>query len=110
MKRKVTYRTGLAHLVAALMIFAVSSRVWLTHERGYYEDYIRTSHPSAEAGEWMSCNCPICHAEDFIATEAEYFEYHPFITTLLCEYAVIPTASANRIVVISSLRGPPCLS
>ena len=110
MKRKVTYRTGLAHLLAALMIFAVSSRVWLTHSRGYYEDYLRTSHPSADAGEWVSCNCPICHAEDFLAVAAEYLEYRPFITALECEVSVLPTAKANDIIVVSSLRGPPCLS
>lgn len=109
-KRKVTYRTGLAHLLAALMIFAVSSRVWITHDRGYYENYLRTAHPSADAGEWVSCNCPICHAEDFLAVAAEYFHYNPIITTLLYEYEIIPTAAANRIVVVSSLRGPPCLS
>lgn len=110
MKRRVTYRIGLAHLLAALMIFAVSSRVWLTHERGYYESYLHTSHPSEEAGAWVSCNCPICHAEDYLATEAEYFEYNPIITTIECEYAILPTAEANCIVVASSLRGPPCLS
>lgn len=92
------------------MVLAVSSRVWLTHDRGYYESFLRTAHPSAEAGAWVSCNCPICHAEDFLATEAECFEYHPFITTLECEFGLIPTAQANRIVVTSSLRGPPCLS
>ena len=109
-KRRVTYRTGLAHLLAALMIFAVSSRVWLTHERGYYESYLGTAHPSEEAGAWVSCNCPICHAEDYLATEAEYFEYNPIITTIEFEYGIISTAEANRIVVTSSLRGPPCLS
>jgi hypothetical protein len=78
-----------------------------------YEDYLRTAHPSSantDNGAWVSCNCPICHAEDYLATEAENFEYHPVITTLECEFGVIPTAQANRIVVTSSLRGPPCLS
>ena len=111
MKRKVTYRTGLAHLLVALMIFAVSSRVWLTHDRGYYENYLRTAHPSEEAGAWVSCNCPICHAEDFTTTEAEYFVYNPIVTTLLCEFCVPQTASAiSNIVDLFSLRGPPYLS
>ena len=111
MKRKVTYRTGLAHLLVALMIFAVSSRVWLTHDRGYYENYLRTVHPSEETGAWVSCNCPICHAEDFTTTEAEYFVYNPIVTTLLCEFCVPQTASAiSNIVDLFSLRGPPYLS
>ena len=109
-KQVTRYRRYASILLSALMLFAVSSRVWITHDRGYYEDFLRTSHPSDIAGEWVSCNCPICHAEDFLATEAEYFEYHPFVTTLLCEFGFEPTASANRIVVTSSLRGPPCLS
>ena len=110
-KHKVTYRTGIAHLLAALMIFAVSSRVWLTHDRGYYENYLRTAHPSEEAGAWVSCDCPICHAEDCVATEVEYFIYIPTATTLLCEFAVPQTASAySNIVDVSSRRGPPYLS
>lgn len=110
MKQVLRYRKVASYLLAALMVLAVSSRVWLTHERGYYESYLRTAHPSEEAGVWVSCNCPICHAEDFIATEAEYFEYTPFVTTLLCEFGTAPTVAANRITIISSLRGPPCLS
>ncbi len=92
------------------MIVSVSSRVWITHDRGYYEDFLRTAHPSSNGGAWVACNCPICHAEDFLAVEAEYFEYNPIITTLEYDFGVIPTASANRIVVVSSLRGPPYLS
>ena len=91
------------------MITAVSSRIYLTHDRGFYEFCCHTEEASAN-NQFVYCNCPICHAEDFTATEAEYFEYNPFVTTLLCEFGTTPTASANRIVVTSSLRGPPCLS
>jgi hypothetical protein len=99
-----------ALLVAALMIVSVSSRVWITHDRGYYEDFLRTAHPSADNHAWVSCNCPICHAEDYLAVAADYFDYSPIIVELEFEPGVLPTAQANRIVVTSSLRGPPCLS
>ena len=95
------------------MITAFSSRLYLTHDRGYYEDYLRTAHPSAantDNGAWVSCNCPICHAEDFIAVAAEYFDYSPIISELEFEPSTLPTAKANRVVTISSLRAPPCLS
>jgi hypothetical protein len=104
------HRAGVSYLLAALMIVSVSSRLWLTHDRGYYEDFLRTAHPSADAHAWVSCNCPICHAEDFLATEAEYFDYSPIISVLECERAIQPTATANKVVVISSLRAPPYLS
>ena len=113
MKKALQNRKYTSYLLAILMIASVSSRVWITHDRGYYEDYLRTAHPSSantDNGAWVSCNCPICHAEDYLATEAEYFEYNPIITTLECEFGVVPTAQANRIVITSSLRGPPCLS
>ena len=97
-------------MIVALMFIAFTSRTYLTHDRGYWEDFLRTEHPSHESSEWVSCNCPICHAEDYLATEAEYFEYNPIITTIEFEYGIISTAEANRIVVTSSLRGPPCLS
>ena len=97
-------------MIVALMFIAFTSRTYLTHDRGYWEDFLRTEHPSHESSEWVSCNCPICHAEDFLAVEAEYFNYQPFITIQFCEYAVADVAEANRIVVTSSLRGPPCLS
>ena len=90
------------------MITALSSRVYLTHDRGFSIDY-QTKANAAEKDNFY-CDCPICHAEDFTATEAEYFDYNPIVTTLLCEFGIEPTASANRIVVTSSLRGPPCLS
>ena len=109
-KQAIQYRRYLSYLLAVLMITAFASRLYLTHDRGYYEDYLRTEHPSHESGAWVSCNCPICHAEDYLAVEAEYFDYNPIITTIECEYGVIPTAEANRIVVTSSLRGPPYLS
>ena len=91
------------------MITALSSRVYLTHDRGFYEVFCHAEDTAAENAS-LHCNCPICHAEDFTATEAEYFDYNPIVTTLLCEFGTKPTASANRIVVTSSLRGPPCLS
>ena len=95
------------------MIIAVSSRAWITHDRGYYENFLRTAHPSAtnaDNGAWVACNCPICHAEDYLATAAEYFIYSPIISVLEFEQSILPTAAANDIVVVSSLRGPPCLS
>ena len=110
MKWLLYHKRVVSYLLAALMIVAASSRVWLTHDRGYYENYLRTAHPSAEAGAWVSCNCPICHAEDVLATEAENFEYHPLVAEISFEYGVQPVASANKISVESSLRGPPYLS
>ena len=100
-----------AYLLAALMVVAVSSRAWLTHDRGYYEDYLRTAHPSADCGAWVACNCPICHAEDVVATEAEDFVYQPVVTAIEFELAILPTASAKDTQArILSLRGPPYLS
>ena len=104
------HRKCISYLLAVLMITAFSSRLYLTHDRGYYEDYLRTEHPSHESGAWVSCNCPICHAEDFIAVAAEYFDYSPIISELEFEQSILPTAQANNIVIVSSLRGPPYLS
>lgn len=97
------------YLLAALMIVSVSSRLWLTHDRGFFEDYLRTLHPSAD-NAWVGCNCPICHAEDFIAVAAEYFDYSPIVLAVEYEMSVQAVAAANRIVVTSSLRAPPYLS
>ena len=104
------YRRGLTYLIAALMVVAVSSRLYLIHGRDYYDTLAETAQTAAQNGEWYSCDCLVCHAEDCLATEAETFEYTPIITTLRYEYAAVPTAQANRVVVVSSLRGPPCLS
>ncbi|MBP3550654.1 MAG: hypothetical protein J6J57_03300 [Alistipes sp.] len=109
-KKALKYRRGVSYLLAVLMIVSVSSRMWITHDRGYYEDFLRTAHPSADAHTWVSCNCPICHAEDFIAVAAEYFDYSPIISELEFEQGILPTAQANNIVIVSSLRGPPYLS
>lgn len=110
MKQLMRHKEMFSYLLAALMIVSVSSRVWVTHDRGYYEDYLRTTHSSARNGAWVSCNCPICHAEDYVAVVAEYFDYHLSISVLECEVIVVPTAQANKIVVSSSLRAPPYLS
>ncbi|MBR2326981.1 MAG: hypothetical protein IKA49_06480 [Alistipes sp.] len=109
-KKVLQHRKNLSYLLALLMVISLSSRVWITHDRGYYEDYLRTAHPSADNGAWVSCNCPICHAEDFISTAAEYFEYSPIIVELEFKQSILPTAMANRVVVLSSLRAPPYLS
>uniref|UniRef100_UPI004057B51A hypothetical protein n=1 Tax=Alistipes sp. TaxID=1872444 RepID=UPI004057B51A len=110
MKKVLQHRRYVSYLLAILMIISVSSRVWLAHDRGYYEDYLRTAHPSADAHAWVSCNCPICHAEDFIAVAAEYFNYSPIISELKFGRSILPTAKANNIVVVVSLRAPPYLS
>lgn len=104
------HRKFISYLLAVLMITALSSRLYLTHDRGYFEHYLNDPHPTHDSRAWMSCNCPICHAEEFIATEAEYFDYKPIISTLVFDFEVVPTAQANRITTTSSLRGPPCLS
>lgn len=82
----------------------------VSHNIDYYESVFKTAQQAEESGEWLLCDCPICHAEDCLATEAEYFAYNPVITTLEFEFGTEPTATANRIVVTSSLRGPPALS
>lgn len=92
------------------MVVAVASRLYLSHGSDYYESLHNTEQCASANGEWVDCNCPVCHEENFLATEAETFEYHPIISTLRYEYGVQPTAQANSIVVISSLRGPPALS
>jgi hypothetical protein len=109
-KQLIQHRKHISYLLVVLMIMAFSSRLYLTHDRDYYEDILRTEQSSHDNGAGVSCNCPICHAEDYIAIKAEYFEYHPIITTIDYEFAVKPTATANRIVVTTALRGPPCLS
>lgn len=110
MKKVLQHKRCMSYLLAILMIISVSSRVWLTHDRGYYEDYLRTAHSSADNHAWVSCNCPICHAEDFIATAAEYFTYSPIIVALEFEQGLQLTAPANRVVTLASLRAPPYLS
>ena len=113
MKEALQNKKCVSYLLAVLMIVSVSSRMWVTHDRGYYENFLRTAHPTADNadnGAWVACNCPICHAEDFLAIAAEYFVYSPIISVLEFERGVLPTAAANDITVVSSLRGPPFLS
>lgn len=104
------YRRKVAYLLAALMITALASRAYLTHGSDYYESIWNTAQSASDNGAWVECNCPVCHAEDFIAVAAEYFDYSPIISELEFEQSVLPTAQANNIVIISSLRGPPYLS
>ena len=104
------YRRRVAYLLAALMITALASRAYLTHGSDYYESIWNTEQSASDNGAWVECNCPVCHAEDYLAVEAEYFYYNPIITTINHEFGVIATAKANSIVVTSSLRGPPYLS
>ena len=92
------------------MIVAVSSRLYLTHGSDYYESIWNTEQTASDNGSWLVCNCPVCHAEDFLAVEPKSFDYNPIITTLQYEYAIAPTSAASRIVVVSSLRAPPYLS
>ena len=113
MKEALRNKKCVSYLLAVLMIVSVSSRMWVTHDRGYYENFLRTAHPTADNadnGAWVACNCPICHAEDFLAIAAEYFVYSPIISVLEFERGALPTAAANDITVASSLRGPPFLS
>ncbi len=104
------YRRKVAYLLAALMITALASRAYLTHGSDYYESIWNTEQSASDNGAWIECNCPVCHAEDFIAVAAEYFDYSPIISVLEFEQSILTTAKANNIVVVSSLRGPPYLS
>ena len=91
------------------MITAYASRVFLWHDRGF-DEYTCCLDGHVGEDKHFVCNCPICHAEEVVATAPESVEYHPFVTVVECEYGVLPTASANSVVISSSLRGPPCLS
>ena len=104
------YRKTVAYILAALMITALASRAYLTHGSDYYESIWNTAQSASDNGAWVECNCPVCHAEDFIAVAAEYFDYSPIISELEFEQSILPTAQANNIVIVSSLRGPPYLS
>ena len=104
------YRKTVAYILAALMITALASRAYLTHGSDYYESIWNTAQSASDNGAWVECNCPVCHAEDFIAVAAEYFDYSPIISELKFEQSILPTAQANNIVIVSSLRGPPYLS
>ena len=109
-KQLMQHRGKVAYLLAALMITALASRAYLTHGSDYYESIWNTEQSASDNGAWIECNCPVCHAEDFIAVAAEYFDYSPIISELEFEQGILPTAKANNIVVVSSLRGPPYLS
>ena len=109
MKSLIKYRKWSTLAIAAMMIVAGVTRLYLTHNEGF-DVSAWDIHTTSTEGDSVRCNCPICHAEDFTATEAKSFEYHAFISTLSYEFAVYQTATANDIVVLSSLRGPPCLS
>ena len=97
-------------MLAVLLVTAVSCRLYLTHGIEYYGSLWETEQMASESGESMECNCPICHAEDFLAVAAENFNYTPIISEVEFEQGVLHTAAANNIVVVSSLRGPPYLS
>lgn len=104
------HRRYVSYLLAALMVTAYVSRGYLAHDREFNKVICHAVDHNASNDARLVCNCPICHAEDVVATPAESFEYHPFVAIIECEYGVLPTASANDIVISSSLRGPPCLS
>ena len=110
MKSLIRHRQVLSFLLAAMMVVAGGTRLYLTHNQGFDASAWDIHLSDFSEHEQLRCNCPICHAEDFVATEAETFEYHTFITTLSYEFAIYQTAAANDIVVLSSLRGPPCVS
>lgn len=92
------------------MITAYSSRLYLTLDHGFVKTSWGTKIFTDDSCEQLRCNCPICHAEELLSTEAESFDYQPFFTTLTFEFAVCHTAEANNIATLSSLRGPPYLS
>lgn len=96
-------------MLALLMVLAISGRLYLSHGSDYYESLWNTETTASDRGAWVVCNCPVCHSEEFVSTEAELFEYNPWVTSLLFEFAIEPTTSANRIAIISSQRGPPAL-
>ena len=110
MKSLIRHRRVLSFLLAALMFVAAGTRLYLGHSEGFDASAWDWHLTDYNDNEHIRCDCPICHAEDFTATEAESFEYHAFISTLSFEFAVYKTAVANDIVILSSLRGPPCLS
>lgn len=109
-KQLAKYRKYLLYTLAVLMVTAIVSRLYITHEREYYENFLRTPHLVHDHDAMVSCNCPICHAEDYLAIEVEPFVYRPFIAVLECDHTVQPVARENKVVVVSLLRGPPCLS
>ncbi|MBQ5648134.1 MAG: hypothetical protein IIV16_03310 [Alistipes sp.] len=110
MKQLIQHKKFVSYLLALLMVTAYSSRLYLTVNHEFSTFCYKTEYASSCQDEWLRCDCPICHAEDVVATEAEHFEYNPFFTTLAYEFAICPTAEANNIVTLSSLRGPPYLS
>ena len=109
MKSLIRHRQWGSFALAALMIVAVATRLYLSHNEGF-DASAWDIHTTSANGDWLRCNCPICHAEDLVATVVETVEYNPIITTFECEFAIAPTKEANRIVITSSLRGPPALS
>ena len=110
MKQLAKYRRYLLCTLAVLMVTAFVSRLYITHDREYYSTFLSSSRVVHDHNAMVSCNCPICHAEDYLAVEVEPFVYHPFIAVLECDRTVQPVARENKVVVIASLRGPPCLS
>lgn len=97
-------------MVTVLMAIAVVSRLYLTHDREYYEVVRITKQDASNNGAWVLCDCPICHAEEFLATEVECFVYES-ITSELSSIEVVPlVAKANRVVYATSLRGPPAMA
>lgn len=109
MKSLIRHRQWGSFVLTALMIVAVATRLYISHNEGF-DASAWDIHTTSANGDWLRCNCPICHAEDLVATVVETVEYNPIITTFECEFAIAPTKEANRIVITSSLRGPPALS
>ncbi|MBR3677639.1 MAG: hypothetical protein IKL60_01895 [Alistipes sp.] len=104
------YKAYIAYLLAAVLVISLSSRTYLTYNATCYDRVDTEETTSVPNRASFVCNCPICSAEEFFAIEAEEFDYHPIIAVLEFEQEILPTASANRVVVISSLRAPPYLS
>ena len=110
MKWAFRHKIYIAYLLAAVLVISLSSRTYLTHNATCYDGTDTEETTSAPSREAFVCNCPICSAEEFFAIEAEDFEYHPIVAVLDFEQAILSTATANRVVVFSSLRAPPYLS
>lgn len=110
MKRLMQYRVWIYCSLATLLLTAYVGKALHTHNEAYYTSLLMTQSATSEHGPEVMDDCPICHYGEFLFTEELSIEYRFFATTLLCVIEAQPTAAANDIAIVTSLRGPPALS
>ena len=110
MKRLMQYRVWIYCSLATLLLTAYVGKALHTHNEAYYTALLMSQSAASEQGSEVMDDCPICHYGEFLFTKNCPLDFQFFASTLLYVIEAHPTAVANEISIVASLRGPPALS